>query len=208
MELGGPILVVDDDAACRELVSTILERVGYPVREAATGASALAAAREERPALVVLDVELPMVSGYQVCRELRDTYGSELPVVFLSGARTEPYDRAGGLLLGADDYVVKPFDGDELLARIRRLVGQRPSNGAGDHRAAGSLTAREREVLSLLAEGLEQVEIGRRLFITPKTVATHIQRILAKLGVHSRAQAVAMAHRDQLVVASNGNGRS
>ena len=199
MEQGGPILVVDDDAACRELVSTILERVGYPVREAATGVAALAAAREERPALVVLDVELPMVSGHQVCRELRDTYGSELPVVFLSGARTEPYDRAGGLLLGADDYVVKPFDGDELLARIRRLVGQRASNGAGNNGAARSLTVREREVLSLLAEGREQAEIASRLFITPKTVATHIQRILSKLGVRSRAQAVAVAHRERLV---------
>ena len=199
MEQGGPILVVDDDAACRALVSTILERVGYPVREAATGAAALAVAREERPALVVLDVELPMLSGYQVCRELRETYGSELPVVFLSGARTEPYDRAGGLLLGADDYVVKPFDGDELLARIRRLVGQRASNGAGNNGAARSLTVREREVLSLLAEGREQAEIASRLFITPKTVATHIQRILSKLGVRSRAQAVAVAHRERLV---------
>ncbi len=196
MHARDPILVVDDDPGCRTLVSTMLARVGYDVREASTGVDALAAARRERPSLVVLDVALPLISGYEVYRELRDTFGDDVPVVFVSGERTEPYDRAGGLLLGADDYVVKPFDTDELLARIRRLVGRRRATRSGSE---WRLTAREREVLALLANGIEQAQIAKRLVITPKTVATHIQRILSKLGVASRAQAVALAYREGLV---------
>ncbi len=205
MEARAAILVVDDDAGVRTLVRALLARVGYPVREASDGAAALASAQRERPALVILDVELPVVSGYEVYRELRDRFGETVPVLFLSGARTEPYDRAAGLMLGADDYVVKPFDGDELLARVRRLVAHTapPVSESGS-----DLTPREREILSLLADGLEQGAIAKKLFISPKTVATHIQRILAKLGVHSRAQAVATAHRDRLVPASNGTAYS
>jgi two-component system, OmpR family, response regulator len=145
VEVGAAILVVDDDPGTRALVSGLLARVGYPVREASTGAAALAAARRERPALVILDVEMPVTSGYEVYRELRDTFGESLPVLFLSGARTEPYDRAAGLMLGADDYVVKPFDGDELLARVRRLVTHAAPPVS---ESASSLTPREREVLS------------------------------------------------------------
>jgi DNA-binding NarL/FixJ family response regulator len=129
------------------------------------------------------------------CRELRDRFG-DLPVVIVSGERTESFDRVAGLLLGAADYIVKPFDPDELVARVRRLVVRdrpRPS--------ATTLTGRERDVLRLLADGLDQRRIAAELFLSPKTVATHIQHILAKLGVHSRAQAVAVAHRDGLVTA-------
>ena len=205
MEAGQAILVVDDDPGTRALVSSLLVRVGYPVHEASTGADGLAVASRERPALVILDVEMPVTSGYEVYRELRGRFGDSLPVLFLSGARTEPYDRAAGLMLGADDYVVKPFDGDEFLALVRRLVTHAAPPVS---ESASTLTPREREVLALLAEGLEQRDIAAKLFISPKTVATHIQRILSKLGVRSRAQAVAAAHRDDLVGPSGGNGTS
>jgi DNA-binding NarL/FixJ family response regulator len=191
-----PILVVDDDDACRALVTHALERVGFATREAATGTAALAAASRDRPAAVILDVDLPLASGYEVCRELRDAYGPDLPIVFLSGARVESYDRTGGILLGADDYVVKPFDVDELLARVRRLVARAARRAP---RSQYELTPRERQILSLLAGGIGQGEIAARLVIGEKTVATHIQRVLGKLGVRSRAQAVALAHRERLV---------
>ncbi len=125
MEVGAAILVVDDDPGIRALVGGLLGRVGYQVREASDGAAAITAARRERPALVVLDVELPVVSGYEVYREFRDRYGDSLPALFLSGARTEPYDRAAGLMLGADDYVVKPFDPGELLVDGRPYLRSR-----------------------------------------------------------------------------------
>jgi DNA-binding NarL/FixJ family response regulator len=151
---------------------------------------------------VLLDVNMPDGSGYEVCRALRSEFGPGLPIVFLSGERTEGFDRAAGLMLGADDYLVKPFDPDELVARVRRLVGRgfHARDGSGTQRMiARSLTPREREVLRLLVDGFAQDEIASSLFISPKTVATHVQRILGKLGVRTRAQAVALAFRERLV---------
>ena len=192
----GTILIVDDDPNYRALVSTMLGRVGYGTREASTGEEALGMVRRERPACVLLDVLLPGVTGYAVCRELRDEYGESLPIIFVTGERTQPGDRVAGLLLGADDYVVKPFDSDELLARVRRSIARFGRNG--DQSRAFGLTTRDREILVFLADGLSQKAIAAELVISPKTVATHIQRVLAKLSVHSRAEAVARAHREGL----------
>src|SRR5262249_57483285 len=110
------------------------------------------------------------------------------------GERMEPLDRTAGLLLGGDDYLVKPVDPGEFVARIRRLVDPQGIE-AGATNGLESLTKRENEVLELLAQGHPQDEIARELVISPKTVATHIQRILGKLEVRSRAQAVAVALR-------------
>ena len=173
-------------------MAQLLDVVGRPIEQAGTGADALALARDREPALVVLDVHLPDISGYEVCRELRDTFGEHLPILFLSGARTESYDRVSGLLLGADDYLVKPFAHDELLARVRRLLARATHD---DQARKYDLTARELEVLGHLAAGEDQAMMAAELVISEKTIATHIQHILAKLGVHSRAEAVAFAHR-------------
>jgi DNA-binding NarL/FixJ family response regulator len=100
-----------------------------------------------------------------------------------------------GLLVGADDYVVKPYAADELLTRVRNLARRSalPQNGSD------RLTKREREVLQLLANGLRLDDIAERLFISRKTVGTHIENILRKLDVQSQAQAVALAFREELV---------
>jgi two-component system nitrate/nitrite response regulator NarL len=179
--------------------------MGWETLAAATGEEALAAAHRQRPDLVLLDVCLPGLTGYEVCRELRDELGDELPIVFVSGERTDSYDRVSGLLLGADDYLVKPLDPNELLARVRRLLA-RSSSTAPD--SASMLTKRERQVLGFLADGLDQVEIAGQLFISSTTVATHIQHILGKLGAHSRAQAVALAHREHLIDGSQTLARA
>ena len=203
-DCGPAVLVVDDDEACRELISTVLGRAGFPTVEAADGEAAMAAARRHRPRLVILDVRLPGVSGYEICRELRDEFGDGLSIMFLSGERTEGFDLAAGLLVGADDYVVKPFSTDELLARVRIRL---PSPAAGEP-VLSDLTKRELEVLGLLSEGLSQKEIAAELVISSKTVAAHVQHILGKLGVHSRTQAVAHAYRRGLLngFAANGDG--
>jgi DNA-binding NarL/FixJ family response regulator len=155
-----------------------------------------------QPRLVLLEVNVAEVNGYEVCRELRDAHGDDVAVIFISGERTTAADRVAGLLVGADDYIVKPFDDDELLARVRaalRRVSPRPvQESTAIPSVASLLTTREREVLRLLAGGLNQTDIATSLFISPKTVGGHIQRVLTKLGVHSRAQAVAFAHAEGL----------
>ena len=132
--------------------------------------------------------------------------GEAVGIIFMSGERIDAIDRVSGLLLGADDYVVKPFDPDELLARVRTVARRvsKPTESSNGHSiGSGSLdaelTPRELEVLQLLAEGLTQAQIANHLVISPRTVGTHIQNVLGKLNVHSRAQAVAMAHRMGLV---------
>jgi DNA-binding NarL/FixJ family response regulator len=200
----GSVLVVEDDDACRALIVELLGRIDCTVNEAASGEAALLMAKANRPALVLLDVGIPGITGYEVCHELRELYGHTLPVIFISGSRVEKQDRIAGLLIGADDYIVKPFDGDELIARVRRLLVRNSGEGHIERRRNGStsissLTPREHQVLALLARGHNQMMIAAELVISPKTVATHIQRILSKLGVHSRAEAVALAHRERLV---------
>jgi DNA-binding NarL/FixJ family response regulator len=184
------VLVVDDDAPFRAYVRSVLEESGYRVVDAEDGFAALATMRASRPAAVVLDVNMPRLSGYEVCRAIREEYGLDLPLIFVSGERTESFDRVAGLTIGADDYLGKPVAADELLARLRCLL-RRGQTGA----STSTLTRRELEVLRLLATGLDQGEIAERLVISPKTVGSHIERVLSKLGAHSRAEAVALAYR-------------
>jgi DNA-binding NarL/FixJ family response regulator len=140
--------------------------------------------------MVVLEVCLGHHSGYEVCRELRDEFGDQLPIVFISAQRTESHDRVAGFLVGGDDFLVKPFAVDEFVARVRRLL----ERAEGRTVFESALTPRELEVLSLVAEGLSRDQIAIRLFISPKTVGTHVERIFRKLGVHSRAEAVSFGY--------------
>ena len=201
----GTILVVDHDDATRLSAVQVAVRLGCGVRAVENAALLLERLNGDRPALAVVEVELPgQVSGLEVMRELHERFGADLPVVLVSGERTSALDRTAGLLLGADDYLVKPLDPGELLARVRRsLRRSAPGNGNGNGRPNGhaTLSPREREILGLLASGQTQREIAAELVISPKTVATHIQHLLSKLGVHSRAQAVAAAYRLGLVEA-------
>lgn len=194
---GGGILVVDDDGVLRKLVRATLESGGFsPVTEAATGDEALAVIRRTRPLLAILDVCLPGVSGYELCRQIRELHGSEPLVIFLSGARTEPFDRVAGLDAGGDDYLLKPFAPEELLGRVRAVL-RRARFVPGTTTA--KLTPREREILRLLASGRPQDEIARELSVASKTVGKHIEHLLKKLNVHSRAEAVAYAYREHIV---------
>jgi DNA-binding NarL/FixJ family response regulator len=192
----GPILVVDDDEGFRALVAAVLDHCGYVLTEAGTGEEALEAATAAPPALVVLDVHLPRMSGYEVCRALRERFGDGLPIIFVSGERTQSFDRVAGFLIGGDDYLVKPFALDDFVARVRRHLQRRAAAG---NDADVRLTRRELEVLRLLTHGLSQTEIARRLVVSPKTVGTHTDRLFKKLGAHSRAQAVSLAYEHSLL---------
>jgi len=196
---GGLLLVVDDDHLFARFACTLLEDAGYRTLTASSGEEGLSLARTHRPDVALIDIMLPGLNGYELCRTLREELGQDIAIAFVSGSRTETIDVSAGLLVGADDFLVKPVDPSELLARVgalwRRLHGR---NGDGGTKARG-LTAREVEVLGLLADGLTQKDIAARLSISPKTVGIHIEHILGKLDVHSRAQAVAAAYRENLL---------
>ncbi|MFV0490308.1 MAG: response regulator transcription factor [Pseudorhodobacter sp.] len=113
------ILIVDDDPRLRDLVRIALERAGHAVITAADGAHALTQAAREAPDLIVLDVGLPNMDGFETCRRIRAR--SDVPILFLT-ARDDEIDRILGLELGADDYVTKPFSPRELVARVRAIL--------------------------------------------------------------------------------------
>jgi DNA-binding NarL/FixJ family response regulator len=199
------ILVVDDDMRFVAFLQALLEGAGYCVAAATTADEATAAVHDAPPDAAVLDVVMPGRGGYSICRELRGEADANLPVLFVSGDRIDPIDRAAGIIAGGDDYLVKPVHPEELLARLARLLDR---VRAGTPKPALDLSAREVEILQLIAEGCPPADVARRLYIAPKTVSSHIQRIFVKLGVHTRAQAVAIAYAAGLihVEVTNGDG--
>ncbi len=119
------ILVVDDDLNICELLRLYLTKEGYDVVIANDGVSAVSTFQEESPSLILLDIMLPKLDGWQVCREIRKF--SETPIIMLT-AKGEVFDRVLGLELGADDYVVKPFDTKEIVARIKAVLRRSATN--------------------------------------------------------------------------------
>jgi two-component system KDP operon response regulator KdpE len=124
MEQQRRILIVDDDAGLRELVRINLEHEGYAILQAGDGFQCLEMLRDERPDLVVLDVMMPGMDGWETCRRLREF--SQVPVLMLT-ARVQSRDIVTGLESGADDYLLKPFNIDELVARVRALLRRVPA---------------------------------------------------------------------------------
>ena len=119
MSLEGPILIAEDDKKTATLVELYLKREGFRTVIAYDGEQALEMARRHKPGFVILDLMLPVLDGWEVCRRLRQ--GSDVPILMLT-ARGEEVDRVSGLTLGADDYVVKPFSPRELVARVRAIL--------------------------------------------------------------------------------------
>ena len=208
---GDRILVVDDEADIVALIAYHVAKAGYRVSTATTGTEALAAARRERPALVILDLMLPELSGYDVLEQLRASDATRGVGVLMLTARREEPDRIRGLALGADDYLTKPFSPQELVLRvgaILRRMGTAGTSGGdvltigpihidrSEHRVrvdgrAIELTPTEYRLLLVLAERRGRVQDRARLLeivweaapdIQTRTVDMHVQRLRAKLG--------------------------
>ncbi|MCP5096796.1 MAG: response regulator transcription factor [Chloroflexi bacterium] len=205
----GDILVVDDEASVVEVVSLYLKRDGFQVRVARDGLQALAAIREQPPALMVLDLMLPQVDGLEIMRRLQDA-GSNVPVIMLTARRQET-DRIYGLELGADDYVVKPFSPAELVSRVKAVMRRTYGKGSGsDERPLQfgtlsidpktrvvmvrgetvDLTATEFNLLWFMASHPRQVFKRDQLlenvwgfseYVDPSTVTVHIRRLREKI---------------------------
>jgi len=196
VEFGDTVLIADPDEASRAELSGVLSDAGYAVTQTDRGDDALSLARSIQPSAVILEIPLEGLCGYEVCRQLKADASFEAPIIFISRVRTEPYDRIAGLMLEADDYLVSPYLPGELVARLENLIARtRPQ--APNPRL--SLTNREHQILDLMSEGLRHGEIARRLFISPKTVSSHVDHILRKLGVRSSREAVTVAYRQGII---------
>lgn len=123
------VLVVDDDAPSVKMIAFLLSDAGYTVSTADNGVAALELVDKEHPDLVILDVMMPHMDGHEVCRRIRAKL--QVPIIFLS-AKGETTDRVQGLELGADDYLPKPFEPAELLARVRAVLRRTDVHGTGD----------------------------------------------------------------------------
>ena len=205
----GRVLVVEDERDVAELLRYHLAREGYEVVVAATGAEAVKQAHEAHPDLVLLDIMVPQLNGWEICRRLKqDAETRRIPVIMVTG-RVEEGDKVLGFEVGADDYVTKPFSPRELIARIRAVARRaRPeAGGRKTHIKAGeleidrerfevrmkgrpvALTPREFELLALLAgapgrvfgrEDLLDAVWGRDGFVEPRTVDVHVARLRRK----------------------------
>jgi two-component system response regulator MprA len=170
------ILVVDDEPQLRRALERALKLEGYEVATAADGDEALAAAGETRPDAIVLDVLMPKRDGLEVCRELRARQ-DQTPVLMLT-ARDAVADRVDGLDAGADDYVVKPFALEELLARLRALLRRGDGKGADEQLAYADLTLdpATREV----RRGDRELELTKTEFALLEELMRHPRQVLTR----------------------------
>ena len=200
------VLIAEDEPIPRLILQSILENFGHACLVAEDGQEAWEVFQSTPEVDVVIsDWMMPVIDGLELCRRIRAEKKDGYTYFIFLTALGDKGHLLEAMQEGADDYLSKPLDAGELLARVkrslRRTAPKANGNGHGhaqDENTPG-LSPREREILGLLAEGRTQGQIAGELVISSKTVATHIQHILAKLGVHTRAQAVAFAFRRGLV---------
>jgi DNA-binding response OmpR family regulator len=206
---GELILLVDDEANITDLAALYLSKEGFRTQAAADGSAALAAVGEDKPAAMVLDLMLPELDGYEVCRRLR-AEGNPIPIIMLT-ARDDDVDKIVGLEMGADDYLTKPFNPRELVARIKALLRRSSRAAAAEHNplhagdlsidpakhevfAGGkpvSLRTQEFDLLTIFArhkglvlsrEQLLQLAWGYDYFGETRTVDVHVAQLRKKLA--------------------------
>ena len=213
------ILIIDDDPQIRDVLRIALKQAGFATREAGDGAEGLAKALNGRDDLIILDIGLPAMDGFDLCRRLRAE--KDTPVLFLT-ARDDEIDRVVGLGLGGDDYVTKPFSPRELVARVRAIL-KRSQGGAGANgtlrrgvleldparhlcRVDGqnvALTQREMAILSLLMSRPENVfakpqlsdaVYGPVIHVSDRTLDSHLRNLRAKLREAGAGDAIETVH--------------
>ncbi len=208
----GKVLLLEDEQDVAELIRYNLVKEGYDVLVSCNGAEALRLAREHRPDVILLDIMVPQLNGWEVCRRLKqDADLASIPVIMVSG-RVDEGDKVLGFELGADDYVTKPFSPRELLARIRAVLRRRGLADAKEKKRrlkagdleidrdrfevrmkgrAVELTPKEFELLATLVatpgrvfgrEELLDIVWGRDGFVEPRTVDVHVARLRAKFS--------------------------
>ncbi|MCG6136578.1 MAG: response regulator transcription factor [Nostoc sp. LLA-1] len=222
------ILVVDDDLGTRLSISDYLELSGYSVITANDGQEALAMVDDYHPDLIVTDIVMPQMNGYELVRRVRQQPIFRLLPVILLTARTKTQERILGYQSGCDLYLPKPFELEELAAAIRNLLarsqiiqseyrfshkenlgGSFPTKEMDTHKSLSthiqqshllsSLTAREQEVLELLTHGFSNADMGNQLHLSPRTVEKYVSSLLRKTATSNRAELVRFAMKHGLV---------
>jgi DNA-binding NarL/FixJ family response regulator len=212
------VVIVDDEALIRAGLRALLETEPdiSVVGEAADGRDAVALAKKTAPDVILMDVQMPAVDGIEATRQIMVEAGlGSARVVITSSFPSQQYVLES-LRAGASGFLVKDTAPEELAKAIRIIaaggallspsvtrylitdIQQRPADEPVDSALVDLLTAREREVMSLVAAGLNNQQIAERLFITPATVKTHVGRVLGKVGMRSRSQLVTLAYETGL----------
>jgi DNA-binding NarL/FixJ family response regulator len=191
------LLLVDDDPNLILLVKDYLEFKGYLVTTAQNGREALEILAQDIPDMIICDVMMPEMDGYTLVENIRlDSRLDWIPILFLS-AKGQSQDKIRGLNQGADLYMVKPFEPEELVAQVEsslqqatRLMGHKKgSDGQKIHLSRDvELTPTEIKVVSLVAQGLANQKIAETLSVSQRTVESHVSNMLNKTGLHNRTE--------------------
>ena len=206
------LLLIDDDPNLILLVQDYLEFQGYQVAIADNGKEALEQLEEEIPDLIICDIMMPEMDGYELVEKIReDRRISWIPVIFLS-AKGQATDRVKGLNTGADVYLIKPFEPEELVAQVEsslrqanRFLERNQSNSALGEEGEKievpegvTLTRTETKVVQFVAQGLANREISEKLNVSQRTVESHVSNMLNKTRLHNRTELARWAIQSHL----------
>lgn len=196
------LLIVDDEAKLLRAVAVDLRAEGYDVSTAASGAEALLNVAKSLPDLIISDIRMPGMDGYQLARRLRENSRTALiPIIFLS-AKDTTADRIEGFRVGVDAYVTKPFEPDELIAiiagilsrverthtEIARIIGKTEEKTSNNQFIDEELTDAEMRIASAVSRGLTNKDIAQEFSISVRTVEHHIGHILGKKNLNNRVE--------------------
>jgi DNA-binding NarL/FixJ family response regulator len=204
------LLLIDDDPNLVLLVQDYLELRGYTVITAKNGRDALKILEKDIPNLIICDVMMPEMDGYAFVKKVRDNPQTNwLPILFLS-AKGQIQDRVAGLSKGADVYMVKPFEPDELVAQIEASLNQsvrmRQSQGPDFGTTVSvhvpfdvELTPTEQRVIGMVAKGMANREIAESLSVSQRTIESHVSNMLGKTGLHNRTELARWAIEQRMI---------
>jgi DNA-binding NarL/FixJ family response regulator len=202
------LLLIDDDPNLILLVKDYLEFRGYQVTTAENGREALEILKTATPDMIICDVMMPEMDGYTFVEHIRNNVETEwIPVLFLS-AKGQSQDRVKGLNTGADVYMVKPFEPEELVAQVEsslkqasRLIRQQSKTGSGGPTINVpfdvELTPTELKVVQFVARGMANREIAEELQVSQRTIESHVSNMLGKTGLHNRTELARWAIENQ-----------
>ena len=203
------LLLIDDDPNLILLVKDYLEFRGYEVITAENGREALEVLEQEIPDMIICDVMMPEMDGYSFVNQVRqEERTSWIPILFLS-AKGQSQDKIKGLNIGADVYMVKPFEPEELVAQVeaslKQAFRQRQQTGGGNDSESKiqvpfdvHLTQTELKVVQFVARGLANRDIAEELNVSQRTVESHVSNMLGKTGLHNRTELARWAIENQM----------